>query len=183
MMALQEHGVPLFIGHFHPGGVISAVEIRAASESRFGAGGPDEFQNGLITHQGRALPIPADQTEHAMLDQIPLGSSGRIMVYGNDDPKLVCQLLKSDLPPPPSAIVGTATVCLDEEAVGLWIAASPLRNPPTAKRGVCELMRIMGSANHDITAIVTDVIDSIRNGAPLRPAWEIMVENVSSGFS
>lgn len=183
LVALNADGLPLIVGHLDPGRIGAAIEIGAASESSLGGGSPDVLEDRLIADQGLSLPVLGDQTEHSMLDQVPFGRTWREMIHGDHQSELIGEFLECELPAPPAAIIGASAVSLNQETAGLGIAASTLDDPPTAECRLGELGRVMGCADHHVAAVVTHVVDSVRNGAALSPAGIVVIEHPSSGFS
>ena len=62
--------------------------------------GANKLDDGETIRKGSATPVLRDVAEHAVLDLIPLGCAGRIVVDMEHKPSLVGELLQLNLPEP-----------------------------------------------------------------------------------
>jgi hypothetical protein len=70
--------------------------------------GANELDDGETIRQRAATPVLCDVAEHAVLDLIPLGCAGRIVVDMEHKPCLVGKLLQLNLPEPHARTVRAA---------------------------------------------------------------------------
>lgn len=69
------------------------VEYGMAAESCRGACSPNVVQDDFVTGQRLTCPVCADQTEHAMFDQVPFRRAGREMTNCDGQPELIGETL------------------------------------------------------------------------------------------
>jgi hypothetical protein len=59
------------VGHLHSGRIGFCVDLGMDQESGSGGCGGDEVHDDLVTDQGFAAPVLADEGEQAMFDLVP----------------------------------------------------------------------------------------------------------------
>lgn len=116
------------------GCVILAIQAGPAVKTSSRARGPDEFQDRFVGGQRLSGPVGADQTEHAMVDRIPLRSSRWIMGHSDDQAALVRQTLQSSFPFPFPMVVGPAAIHLDQQMLTAGITVPADLRPPATNR-------------------------------------------------
>src|SRR5580693_4862376 len=76
---------------------------------------PNMLQDRFVTSQRFAGPVRADQTEHAVIDWIPLRCPWGVVRHRDGQPEVVGESLQCILPLPFTVIVGASTVHLDQQ--------------------------------------------------------------------
>lgn len=135
---------------------------------------PNIVEHGFVTVQRVTGPVGTDQIEHAMLDQIPLGGARRIMVDGDNQAKLIGQLLQFEPPQAGAVAIRTPTIGLDQQAVLARIEFASQFQPPRADRGHGKLSRIMRGADNDVAPVMGDIIDTVGNSFALGQTQKVV---------
>ncbi len=120
-MRLQVDLSLLLRSDFPTGRIIGVVEQRTAPKSTFGFGRANELHHRLVADQRLPGPILTDQTKHAMLSRIPLGSPGWQMRDRDLQVILISQLLQAKLPQPTAVPISTlsCSCCLKHSPLSL----------------------------------------------------------------
>ncbi len=82
-MWTQPQLIQLFCRNSDPGLINRGIQFGLAAKTRRRGRGANEIQDRFVTVQGMPGPIGTNQVEHPMLNQIPFGSTRRIMGDGN----------------------------------------------------------------------------------------------------
>src|SRR3984885_8876460 len=121
-----------------------------------------------------AAPSLRYVTEQPVLDLIPLGGAGRIVVDVNDETGLVGQFLQFDLPKPPPRAIRAPAVRRDGQRACRWIAPSSHAPVPAPDRLHRKRGGVAGEADADEASIVGYVIHPIGNYLAALPVFEVV---------
>ena len=158
------------------GGIQIGLAAKAGGRGR----GPNVVEYRFVTVQRMTSPVGADQIEHPMLDQVPLGGPRRIVVDGDNQAEFIGQLLQFDPPQSGSIPIGTPTVGLDQQAALARIQHPPQVQPPRSDRRDRKLSRIMRRADDDIAQVMADVIDTVGNSFALGQTQKVVDMHLAS---
>lgn len=150
------------------------IQIGLAAKARGRGRGPNVVKHRFITVQRVTSPVGTDQVKHPMLDQVPLGGPRRIVVDGDNQAKLIGQLLQFDPPQPGSIPIRPPTVGLDQQAALAGIQHPSQFQPPRSDRRDRKLSRIMRRADNDIAQVMGDVIDAVGNSFALGQTQKVV---------
>ena len=153
----------LLVLHGDALGIRPFVDLRAHAESGFGGRGSDEADDRGQTHQGLAAPVHGDMRKQAMLDLVPLGSSGWKVRDANDELRPVRELLKLGFPRARSARVAAAPVGRNEQFVYVRIGPATHPPPPLPYGLDRERGRVVVNADVDPSQVFADVVHAIGN--------------------
>src|SRR5438477_3186982 len=120
------------------GRVIVGIQIGSTMEALFGAGGTDELKDCLVAGQWFSCPVAGNQTEHPMVDGVPLRRARRVVRDDDFEIELIGHCLECRLPFPLAIIVCAAGVCLDQQSARSWITFPTDFQPPATDRRLCE---------------------------------------------
>lgn len=158
--------------------IVTLIQPRRTRKALCRSGGSDKLQHRFVAHQRLASPVGTDQTKHAMLDRVPLRRTRREVRHRDCQIEFVRQSLQPGLPAPASVTIGTTAIGLDQQLCGSWILPLSLSQPPATKRRNGELRRFMRRADHNISAIVPEVVNPVRYRFADGLAGEVMVPHV-----
>ena len=85
--------------------VIASVQNGTTAKTGSRAGAPNMFEHRFVADQWFSSPIGADEIEHAVFNQVPLGRARRKMPHSDGQAKLIRQLLQPHAPDPASRVV------------------------------------------------------------------------------
>jgi len=136
---------PLFVG--------SWVHVGIDGETGCGGSPPNKPEHPWQRPQGVASPVVADLAEDAMLDGIPLRRATGIMAHRDGEARVIGELLQLVLPKSRTVPIASASITFDHKVVGIRVALSPVRCPPTAQAGHCKRGRDRAPAYHHIGVI------------------------------
>src|SRR5260370_37628766 len=88
-------------------------------ESGIGGCGGNEVDNNLVTDQGFATPVLADEGEQAMFDLVPFAGARRKMADSDVQSGFIGQVLQIQFPKPHAGSVTSASVCRDQPLGGI----------------------------------------------------------------
>ena len=86
-------GLQFRVGNLYSFRIFPVVEFRAYPQSRFRGSFPDEVHYRCPVYERMPPPVLGDETEHAVLDLVPLAGSRGEVGYVDGKGKLVGQLL------------------------------------------------------------------------------------------
>jgi hypothetical protein len=174
-MVLEVQGSHHGVGNFLTGWIVVRNQSRLDGETGVGRCLPDIVEHEVKRAQGATGPGFADFAKETMLYRIPFGGTGRIMTDGDDQTETIRHLfLQPILPQPTASTIAATTISFNEQRMGIGEAQRQFSFAPAGDvidskgRGVGGLTDIDGSA------VVTQVIDTIRNGAPSGLGGEVM---------
>src|ERR1035438_10028713 len=114
-VGLELYPIQLFVGHFNSLRVRVFVQLGTNDQSLGGACMSNQFYDRLQARQRLTTPVLRDEREHAVLDLVPLARAGWKVANGDLQPRVIGQLLQSNLPQPTAGAVAAATVRGDEQ--------------------------------------------------------------------
>jgi hypothetical protein len=88
----------------------------------------DQIDDNLTAEQRATSPILGNVTKHAVLDFVPFAGAGRKVANRDGHTQLVRQLLELHSPQPYTVAVAAATVCGDEQPLGVRIKRATLKD-------------------------------------------------------
>lgn len=166
-MWAQTYLSKLFSRDGDPGLINGRVQIGLTTKISGRSRGPNKIEDCLVTIQGVASPVGTNQIEHAMLNQVPFGSTRGIMGHRDNQTELIGQTLQADFPEPPPMTIRATPIRLDQKVGFTRIKATPQFQPPSPDGGHGKLGSIMRRTDHDVTLVMADVIDPIGDGFAL----------------
>ena len=166
---------PLSGRQLHLGWVRASVQPCHTPKALRRASGPDKLQHPLVTDQRLSGPVRTNQVEHAMLNRIPFRRAGREVGQRDREIEGVGQLLQSGRRAPTSITIRAATIGLDQHLPSGWVASSSLGQPPATDSRTGKCWGFMGDADHNISPIVGQIVNAIRNGFTDSLAGKVMV--------
>ena len=173
-MGAQPHLSHLFHRDSDPGFINRRVQVGLTTKTSRRSRRPNEIEDRFVTVQGVPRPVGTHQVKHAMLNQVPFGSAGRIMRDCDNQAGLVSQTLQAHFPQAPSIAVGPTAIGLDQQVGFAWIKHTAHFQPPRPDGGYRKLGGIVRRAHHDETLVMTDVIDAIGNGFALGQVQKVV---------
>src|SRR4051794_6178896 len=146
-----------------------------------GPGSANKLQHRFVTDQRLACPILTDQSEHAMLNPIPLRCSGWIVRHADHDAKLIGQVLQPYLPGPRSRTVPPSAIGLDQQPLGLGVIALPFGQEPTPDRCNRKGGGLMGCTDHYIPGVpLLIIIDAVGDADTECIPAKVMIQDAAA---
>ena len=149
-------------------------QVRLAAQPGLSFCGPNEFENCFVTDQGLSSPVLADLRKQAMLNRIPLGSSGRIMRHSDRQSEFIRHSLQSIFPSPGAIAVGIAAVTFDQQFISVRVVSLPDLHPPASDGGHRKLRRLVRSSDDDEPLVAPHIVNPKGNGHALSMAGKVI---------
>ena len=110
---------------------------------------------------GRPPPVHGDETEHAVLDPVPLAGAGRVVAHGDAEPGLGGEVSEVNFPGAQPVAVGPAGIGGDQQPVSVGEPGPAHLVPPRTDRLDSELGGVGNVADGDPAFVVGDVVDPV----------------------
>ena len=162
------------VGNFFSGFVNTVVPIRRDSKPGCRLRSAKQGQHRLFVSQGNRLPVFRNRTQQPVFHGIPFRSTGRIMMYGDDESRVVAQLLHLSFPQPGTMTIAPAAITLNRQTRRLGVKPLALATPPGTNRIHREASRVARRTHFDMSFAATEIINSIRDCLNGRLRFEVM---------
>jgi len=162
------------VGNFFSGFVNTVVPTRRDGKPGCRFGSAKQSQHRLLVSQWNRFPIFRNRTQQPVFHGIPLRSSGRIMVYGDDKSRVVAQLLHLSFPQPGAMAIAPATVTLNRQSRRFRVKPLAFAMPPGANRIDRESSRVARRTHLDMPFAASHVINSVGDRLHGRLRFEVM---------
>ena len=144
---------------------MTSIQISGYGQAGFRRRGANEVKNLLIGVERFATPVFRDFGEEAMLDRIPLGSTGGIVSDGDIEVERIGELgLEFGFPCAAPAAVAASSIGQDEQLARVSVLKGAFTQPPVSDGVSGECGSIVRDAYDNGTAIQERLIDAVGNG-------------------
>ena len=173
VVSLELDAFEFGVGDFDFLGVVAGVESGGDFQAGFGGGAANQGQQFAESSQGFTGPVQRDETEEPMFDPIPLRGARRIVAHGDRQARLGGELLQFALPQTTARRVAAAAVGQQQQMATTGVGR--LGGAPPVPQAVDGELRGVGRPSHaDMSAIATDIVHSVGDGAALGVLREVM---------
>ena len=144
---------------------MATIEISRNGQAGFGGSCTDEVEDLLVAVERFTGPVFGDFREEAMLDRIPLRSTGRIVSDGDSEVETIGELrLEFGFPGPAAATVTTARVRENEQFSRVGMLNTSLTLPPMTDSVRSEGGCVVRNPDDDRATVGERLVDAIRDG-------------------
>ncbi len=144
---------------------MATIEISRNGQAGFGGSCTDEVEDLLVAVERFTGPVFGDFREEAMLDRIPLRSTGRIVSDGDSEVETIGELrLEFGFPGPAAATVTTARVRENEQFSRVGMLNTSLTLPPMTDSVRSEGGCVVRNTDDDRATVAERLVDAIRDG-------------------
>ncbi len=164
--AVEGGGSDIEIGHvsiadLDPFGVWPRVDLRTDLQARLGRGVANEVDYHFMADPRSAAPVLGDVTEHSMFYLVPLARTGWEVANGDAKAEFCRELLKRHLPCSRSVPVAAATVCGDQQLLGIGVRSAAHVQPPCTDGLNGKRRRVVVNANAYPAVVPRQIVDAV----------------------
>ena len=175
-MGFECQSAELLGSGFQPCGIVTTIEVRRNGQAGLGRGCADEVKDLLVAVEGFTGPVFGDFREEAMLDRIPLGSTGWIVGDSDSEVETIRELrLEFCFPSPAAATVTTTRVRENEQFARVGMLQTSLTLPPMTDSVSSEGGCVVRNTDDDRTTVGERLVDAVRDGDAERVGEKVMI--------
>ena len=147
---LDRDGSQIFVGDLDPCFVIGSVERRLDTQSLLSCCATNQVHDDFSTQKRSGAPVFSDMTKHPVFNLVPFAGAGWEVADMDHHSQLVGQPLKFYLPQLHAKTIAPATVCRDEQFLGLGVHQPTHCVPPPPDGFDRKSCRVMGNAKEHL---------------------------------
>src|SRR5262249_53461891 len=110
--------------------ILLCIQRSTTTKAGLRARSPYVLEHHFIAGQWLACPVSTDQAEHPVVNRVPFACSRWKMRDGNLQTELIGEALQGHFPFPLAVVIGTTTICFDQQMPRRGVLVTSDIEPP-----------------------------------------------------